>query len=636
MKLTESQLKAVKAKEGNFLVHAGSGSGKTSSFVARIANLIMNENVSPSSILGLTFTREAAENMRTRLTDLVGESFAKMVHLSTFHSFAYGFMKENFPSHYNNKSLMKSWWKIKTIYDIHKELELDVDPHVFQDCISLQKTYMIREGEDIHMDGETVTKDNFHELQRGYNLYCKRTREARLYEFDDMLVDLYYSLKNNKELKDKITSQYQYVMVDEFQDTNHANMMLLKEITDNNLFVVGDFRQGIYSFINADVNNILNFQDEFEDVTLVELNENFRSTNQIVDFANDIINSSPVEKYKQFHNQIPAREIDKEKVKMTVFPDESKEIESIIERVNELRSEHGLEYKDFAIILRTNNQLAEYESVFADHSIPVDVSTSKSFFDRREIVDLLSYAQHVIDPDNDISINRIMNTPNRYISNKVIADVATYAFDKDVSYEDAARQVNMGRYTSNIRKVPELFDKLREELDNMSTSNFLQYICDKSGLVEHIEKTALNTIDAEMKTGAIDKLIGLSKKFSDLEAFLGHVEIIKKNNGKNANGLKLMTVHASKGLEFPVVFLPSLTNNNFPHDMNGNVEEERRLFYVASTRAKDHMEISAPLFANNDGHTYDISPFIEDVTDVNLGEIRRSVMRDNTPQTFVL
>lgn len=632
MKLTEKQKEAVHAVRGNILVHAGSGSGKTASFTARIVNLIANESVEPDSILGLTFTNDAAENMRKRLSSMIGKSKAKEVNLTTFHSFAYRMLKSKYPHEYSNKTIMKSWWKFQQLYDIVGKptrgntigLGLGCKAGELGSFISFQKSNMIREGMQI------VWKDLFdeygteEEMQIAFETYCELVRNARLLDFDDMLVDLYYKLLEDEEFLEYIKEQFKFVMVDEFQDTNTVNMAIIRLITDNNLFVVGDFRQGIYGFINANIDNILNFTDEFEDVNLIELNENFRSTNSIVDFANAIIEKSPVEKYKQFDNQIAARNVPGDSVKINLYSDEYKESNAIAETILDKTSE-GMDYNDFAILTRTNAQIGFYESIFADLEIPLDVSSSRSFFDRREISDILSYAEHALYSDDDMSIRKIINSPSRFISKDIVNKLDAYSYKNNVSFEAACMRMDCGRSNANVKRLVSLFDELRDDAEDVNASRFLKIVYKKTGYYQHIEKTSATASDLAMKEDAINRLFDIAKKFPSIKAFLVHVSIIKSNNNKSKDGVKLMTVHASKGLEFPYVFLPTVIDGNFPHEMNDDDEEERRLFYVASSRAKDNMEISAPVFTSTGSETFDLSPFLEEILGIKIRHIRNKI-----------
>lgn len=631
MKLTTAQKKAVTATQGNILVHAGSGAGKTSAFVARIANLIKNENVDPESILGLTFTKEAAENMKSRLSGHIPQEKIDKIKLTTFHSFAYGLMKSKYPGTYKRKTLMKTWWRTSKLWDIKGSLDLTIDGSTLGGFISYQKTNMVKEGMPIkHAHKWETANDTPTLLQSAFDLYCKEVRQNRLFEFDDMIVDLFYKLSEDESLVKELKKQYKYVMVDEFQDTNTANMEILKLITDNNLFVVGDFRQGIYGFINASIDNILNFANEFEDVKLIELNENFRSTDKIVDFANKIIESSPEEKYKQFSPQVAARGVKGDGVKVVMHKYDTEEIDSIINRIHEVMDEEGYEFSDFAILLRTNTQLGLYESAFANDNIPVDVSSSRSFFDRKEIGDILAYARHTIDQTDDPSITRIANSPNRYIKKDSTKNVVKYAYDNDITFEEACRAYNKEQ-AANFRKIASLFDYLRAEVDELPVGKFLELIVKKTGYIDHIIKNARSEEESELKQDAIDKLIHMAnmRSYKSVESFLDHISIIEQNSQKSNGGVKIMTVHSSKGLEFPFVFVPSVSEENYPHDMNPDYEEERRLFYVACTRAKDYMEISAPIFSKtSEGASYAPSPFLSDVMGNKLFDMRKSITRD--------
>lgn len=631
MKLTDKQNEAVHSTSGNVLVHAGAGSGKTSSYVGRIANLIGNEKVSPTSILGLTFTKDAAENMRKKLALMVGKNKAKEVHLSTFHSFAYGILKSHYPHEYTGKTIMQDWWRMSKLYEIVSKqgygnnigLNLSCKAGELGSFISYQKSNMIKEGMEVIIDEKTdyVNSISHELLQEAFDIYCEAARNARAFEFDDMLVDLYYKLKEDESLLSYIKNKYNYIMVDEFQDTNTVNMEIIKMIAAENLFVVGDFRQGIYGFINANIDNILNFTENFNDVNLIELQDNFRSTDNIVGFANKVIRTSPVEGYKKFSEQLAARNIEGNPVNVNIYKDEYTEVKSIGEKIllNEDEADH--DFNDFAVLARTNSQLGFYESEFANMEIPVDLSNGKSFFDRKEISDMLAYAQHALDPEDDMTLRKVINTPNRFISKAVVNKLDEYSYNNDISLEAACNRMDSGKSNANIRKVTALFEQLREHVDDMNASKFLKLIYAKTRYLEHIEKTTGSTSEIGMKKDSINRLFDLAKKFGTIKKFLGHVSVIKSNNSKSREGVKLMTVHGSKGLEFNYVFLPTVTKDNFPHDMNSDAEEERRLFYVASSRAKQNMDVSFPVFTSDGTSTFTPSPFLVDVIgdEIELG-----------------
>jgi len=635
MGLTKTQARAVKYLKGNALINAGAGSGKTTVTTARIMNLIANENVEPSRILALTFTKEATENMRSRLAEKIGKKRAGDVAISTFHSFAYGIMRQKFPQTYKNKTIMQGWWKMSKLYDIVSPptnsnpigLKMLIKAGDLGSFISYQKANMIKAGMDVIIDTERMPfllSETRLSLQTAFDTYCEHVEYAKLIDFDDMLVDFYYKLVDHENFRQSMEDSYDYIMVDEFQDTNSINLEIIKLISNNNLFVVGDFRQGIYGFINANIDNILNFNEMFDNVETIELQENFRSTKNIVDFANKIIEVAPVEKYKKFKEQLPARSDVGDKVAVSIYTDEYSEVTGIAEKIVEKVDSGEMEHNDFAVLTRTNAQIGFFESEFANMGIPVDVSTSRSFFDRKEIADLLAYAAHAVDEDDDMSIRRIMNSPNRFISKAVISQIDEYAYNHDMNFERACSTMDAGKSSTNVRGVVQTFAKLREHLD-MNASKFLKSIYYTTKYEYHLEKTSSTHSDLQMKIDAIEKLFDMALKFASIKTFLGHVSVIKSNSGKNKDGVKLMTVHASKGLEFDYVFAPSATSDNYPHDMAQEVEEERRLFYVLCSRPKNTLELSFPVYTPK-SEPLKISPFLLDVMGENLEKQRKFVL----------
>ena len=642
MKLTESQKLAVHTVDGNTLINAGSGSGKTQVTTARIANLIANEGASPESILALSFTKEASENMRDRLGKVIGKKRAKDVELSTFHSFAYRVMRSRFPHMYTNKTIIQQWWRMSKLYDIVSKpqngnpigLGMCIKAGELSSFISYQKANMIKGGMEVMIDDNVsyVQFETRERLQLAFDTYCEHVRNARLIEFDDMLVDFYYKLKEDANLAEDLRDKYKYIMVDEFQDTNTINLEILRIISDNNLFVVGDFRQGIYGFINANIDNILDFSEKFDDVKVIELQDNFRSTGNIVGFINSIIDVAPVEKYKKFGNQVPARKEDGDKVNITLYNSDKAEAVGIVEKVEMLVDEEEYSYNDFAVLLRTNAQIGEYESVFAEAKIPVDVSSGKSFFDRKDIADLLAYAQHAIDAGDDMSIRRIINSPNRFISKAMISSIDEFAYNNNITFERACHQMDVGRARTNVNNLLSTFGQLRDK-GNMNASKFLREIYKLTHFKDHIAKSASTFSEVLLREDSIDRLFDMSKKFTSIKAFLGHVSIIKQNSGKNKNGVKLMTVHGSKGLEFKHVFVPSATSENYPHQMSQCEEEERRLFYVACSRAMDCMDVSVPVYGKG-GAMFEPSPFLKDVIGEQLTNERRKVLTGSPVAQF--
>lgn len=646
MALTDNQKKAVAFVNGNALINAGAGSGKSTVLIARIANLIANENVNPNRILGLTFTNEAAENMRTKLANHIGKAKASAVTLTTFHSFAYRWLKANFPLEYANKKIMEPWWKMQTLYDIVGEctsrnpsgLGINLKAGDLAGFISYQKANMILPDCSVIVDENVAyVKHIDHELlQIAYQTYCNLVKNARVLDFDDMLMDFFYALQDNPTYREELRSQYEYVMVDEFQDTNTVNLAILKLITDHNLFVVGDFRQGIYGFINATIDNILNFQEEFEDVTLIELCENFRSQSPIVSISNNLIAASPISAYSSFSEQLAVRDNETTPVTLTLYQNDSVESDGIINKIIGMKEENpDLEFSNFCILCRTNAQLGIFESKFADYDIPVDVSSSKSFFDRKEISDLLAYAAHAVDSSDDMALRKIFNSPTRFISKAIISELDEYSFLNDISLEEAIRRMDTKNYRSRFYKLLELFEDLREDL-NINAGKFLKKIYHESFYEEHIIKKSATHSELILRKEAVERLFDMAKKFTSINSFLSHVSVIKNNNKKNEDAVHLMTVHASKGLEFDTVFVPSINSKNYPHEMNLNIEEERRVLYVALSRAINNLFISTNVFLDAKQATVDPSPFLMDIAGNLVASMKKSILYGSSKETATL
>lgn len=646
MGLTNNQKKAVMADEGNWLINAGAGSGKTTVFTTRIARMIKEGSAIPEEILGLTFTKEAANNMKVKLTKLIGKKQAEKVELSTFHSFAYSTLKRKYPAKYRQLELMPNWWKMRVLNDFcgkpsnynPEGMSLLCKAGDLASFISYQKMNMIDPGQPLLLDLRTESVANVSEedLTTIYSKYCEQQKKARLIEFDDMLLDLYHYLLESPKLASRIKNQYSYIMVDEFQDTNKVSLGILKVISNDNLFAVGDFRQGIYGFINASISNILDFGESFKNVNIVDLEHNFRSTKNIVAISNLIIDKSPVEKYKMFKPQIAGVDANGSPVNLSVYRDESYEVREIANNIKGMVVSGQSNYEDFAILLRTNAQLGIYESVFSSQEIPVDVSSDKSFFDRREISDLLAYAMHTLDPDDDSSMRRIYNSPSRFISNAVQKELDNFAYKNNVSLE-AAALYNDGKNARSLHSLVNLFEDLRDIVDDVRASAFLNEVYQRTNYKNHIEQTSTTAVDLEMRLESVQSLFNIAKKFRNVNSFLSHIASVKLNSSKkNEHAVKLMTAHASKGLEFNHVFFPSFTDENFPHKMNPDIEEERRLAYVILSRAKKNLHISIPNFISDGGIKHKPSPFLIDIVGDKINKLQKEVTRGESIATTAI
>lgn len=645
--LTKNQNHAVLAGKGNFLINAGAGSGKTTVFTGRIATLIKRGDALPAQILGLTFTNEAANSMRSKLKKLTSKHEAEEVILSTFHSFAYQLLRENFSIEYASKSIAQDWWKLNMASAMTKPasrenpygLSLTARPMDMVSFISYQKMNMIDDEHDVIIDAKTedFRKFNIDDLNKMYRNFIEAQKNARLIDFDDMLLDLYHKLKTNQLFRKRVQERFEYIMIDEFQDTNKVSMEIIKLISRNNLFVVGDFRQGIYGFNNANIDNILKFNEEFENVETIQLLDNFRSTKNIVEISNLVIDASPIDEYKKFDRQIAARDEVGSPVRISVFQTEYDEALNIAHSISDEISD-GASPTDFAILTRTNAQLGLYESIFSELKIPVKNSSGRSFFDKYEIDAILKYAEHTLNPDDDNSIRRVLNTPNRFISNAAIMEVDKVASSKKMSIEDTILKSDFGRNTTRLNSVVMLFDDLRDYVEHLNAYKFLSMIIDKTHYRAHIIKSGKTQMDIENSLSSIDTLLEIAKKFSSTKQLLMHIAMVKDNNkNKNQKAVSLMTVHASKGLEFETVYAPSTTDKNYPHDMNSDFEEERRLFYVLLSRAKNKLFISMPCFGKSPSDIVNVSPYVLSIGKISdsLLKLRRNVITGANEYNYV-
>lgn len=639
--MTLNQEKAISFLDGNALINAGAGSGKSTVLVARILKLITEYKVDSKEILGLTFTNEAAENMRKKLKGFIGKKKSDEVSLSTFHSFAYSFLKSRYANEYTNKKIMQSWWKLKTVFEIVDEEGLSINGGELSSFISYQKANMILSGMDVLIDDKVAyTEDESRfKLQSAFERYCDLTKNARVIDFDDMLLDFYYKLKDDESLQNELKNKYKYIMIDEFQDTNSVSLAIIQLISNDNVFAVGDFRQGIYGFINATIDNILDFKDNFNNVELIELSENFRSTDEIVKISNDIISSSPVESYKDFSSQIAARNIKGSPVNINIVSDEEVESRSILYKIEyELERNPNLKYSDFCILSRTNAQLGQFESFFAQNDVPVNVSSNRSFFDRREISDMIAYLTHIQDERDDMSIRKIMNSPNRFLPKSLAASLDEYAYKNGINLETAMTQMDTGKSMTRLIGIVSMFETWRNELHEKSAHAILKRVYNDLKYEEFMMKSTTSPSDISNKLDSIEILFDIASKFSNLKSFLGHISVVKNNNKKTKNSVNLMTVHASKGLEFNTVFVTGANEKSFPHDMNTDYEEERRLFYVATSRAIDNLHIYSPSVcydkSDNVASKNLPSPFLVDICGQRVMDSFKSIAAGSTEISF--
>lgn len=603
MKMTREQIEAIGTTRGNLCVIASAGSGKTAVLTNRIVKMIKVDKIPPHQILAFTFTKKAATEMYTRLAKLVGKDEAKKVVISTFHSIAYRLLRVLDPE-FSKLSIAPDWWILQKLNDLcqarteknHLGMNLGIKAGELSQFITHQKMNMIKPTDKPLRDESIAFVDGISDgqLQEAYATYERLKEESRQIDFNDMLVIFYEKLKTDDVFRTRISKQYRYLLIDEVQDTNFISFEIIKLLNTENIFVVGDPKQSIYGFLQARVDNILNFTDDFDNVKLVELNKNFRSTQNIVKLSNDVIAHSSIEKYKRFKPTESVAEVG-EPVKFTIYNDETRQLVSIANEIEEL-NQKGTDYSEIAILVRTNAQTALIEETLSDRDIPYDVSKAQSFFDRKEVLDILSYARLAVDNSDDASFRRIYNSPNRYLSKKFVEDLEKFAGDNEMSLLESinhAPQAGEWKFKRGIDNLTRVIEDLSTQLES-NAGRFLRSIIRSTRYIEHVNTTTMNASSIDEKLEAIEKLCSMASKFPTIKAFLAHVSTIKdkqsKNKGKDA--VQIVTIHSSKGLEWDVVFVPNCNEGLIPHENNHDVEEERRLFYVATSRPRKRLYLS--------------------------------------------
>jgi len=612
--LNDSQREAVLFCDGPSLVIAGAGSGKTRVLTYKIAYLL-EQGLNPWNILALTFTNKAAREMKERIGRLVGEERARYLQMGTFHSVFSRILraeaeKIGFSANFTIYDQSDARSLVKTII---KEMALDdkvYKPNSVADRISMAKNHLIlarQYGQTAWARDDAQSKRS--QISNIYIRYAERCRQANAMDFDDLLVYTYVLLQQHEEIRRKYTERFEFVLVDEYQDTNFAQQAIVLQLTRERqrVCVVGDDAQSIYSFRGANIDNILNFQKEYDNVRLFKLEQNYRSTQLIVQAANSLI--------KKNERQIPKDVYSKNDVgeRLTLKPAYSDREEAIIvcQDIKRIRREDGCEWSDFAILYRTNSQSRSFEEQMRKDNIPYRIYGGLSFYQRKEIKDVIAYFRLVSNPDDEEAFKRIINYPTRGIGGTTIEKIIRAATDYGVSLWKVISEpmlfpldVSKGTMTK-IEKFRELVQGWRDRLQTEDAYVLGHDIIMSSGISADIYG-GRNPEDISRQENLEEFLSGIqdfveSRREEDmgdqvyLPDFLQEVALLTdldSDNGDDNDKVTLMTIHSAKGLEFPTVFVVGLEENIFPSPMCTNsmreLEEERRLLYVAITRAERH------------------------------------------------
>lgn len=589
-KLNEQQKEAVMHIDGPCLVIAGAGSGKTKVLTTRIAYLIEN-GISDYNILAITFTNKAAREMRERLNVLVPDNH---VFVGTFHSFGLKILRENIESigMGKNFTILDSDDVLSLIKKIMKDFNIDtkdISPYLVRSKISFIKNELLTES-DLDKFFNTEVEKKIVEI---YHEYEKILRKNNSVDFDDLLALPVKLFKNNKEILEKYQEHYPYILIDEYQDTNEVQYKLSKMLADKdkNIFVVGDPSQSIYGFRGANFRNILDFEKNFKDCKVVKLEQNYRSTKNILDAANSVIKNNKERKEMDLYSTLG----DGVKVKYLRSYDEKHEVTLIVDEIKRLLNE-GYSFQDIAIFYRTNAQSRNVEEVLLKNNFPYKVFGSFYFYNRKEIKDLLCYLRIINNTSDDISLRRVINVPKRKIGNKSVEDLEKKSKDLSVSMFDA---IDSGKEL----EFKNLILELQRDALNLSLTELIDDVLEKTGLRKELETE--KSLDSELRLENLMEFKSITASYEartgsvNLEDFLEEISLVAdiSEHQDDDNVITLMTLHSAKGLEFPVVFITGMEEGIFPHSnafLEGDegIEEERRLCYVGFTRAKERLYLT--------------------------------------------
>ena len=604
--LNPAQREAVEKTEGPVLILAGAGSGKTRVLTTRIGHLIEDKGVQPANILAITFTNKAANEMRERVEETL-DSDASDMWISTFHSCCVRILRKDINRIGYNRSFViyDSADQVTLVKDCLKELNLSdkvFEPKVIISTISgaKDKLYDPKQFKAMHMNDNRMSK-----IADVYALYQDRLKRNSALDFDDLIFKTVELLKSDKEVLDYYRNRFKYIMVDEYQDTSKAQYELIKILAKEhqNICVVGDDDQSIYGWRGADIRNILEFEKDYDNVHVVKLEQNYRSTQIILDAANTVISNNIERKRKRLWSEKKEGEL----IKIQVAQDEIEESDFVADMIAKISREQNRSYKDFAILYRANAQSRSVEDALNRGQIPYNIYGGTKFYERKEIKDLIAYLRVIQNPQDDISIKRIINIPRRGIGLRTIEKIEDRASLKQESIYSVLIDIetNSEISTKARNSISEFVDNVIGTLRTMRevypVSKLIEKVIesiDYYGYIDELYKG--DKEEAEERKDNVKEFISVAMEFTvercvkDLETFLTGVALTSESSEEEEiDKVSLMTIHTSKGLEFPVVFIVGMEDGLFPiaravRSMNDSeIEEERRLCYVGITRAKE-------------------------------------------------
>lgn len=626
--LNREQQQAVQHTEGPLLILAGAGSGKTKVLTVRIAYLLA-QGVNPYEILAITFTNKAAKEMKSRVEGLVGD-VANRIWLSTFHSFCAKFLRfelDNFLGYNSNFTIYDTSDSQVVIKAALKALNLDDKYYPVGAMISA-----ISDAKNKLMFASDYRKQarDFYQQKVAdvYEYYERELRKNNALDFDDLLLVAVKLLQSNAAVLDKYSKRFKYVMIDEYQDTNHAQYLLAYLLSSHwkNIAVVGDADQSIYAWRGADIQNILDFEKDYPNCTSIKLEQNYRSTKIILDAANAVIDHNEGRPEKNLWTD----KVEGAKIQHFTAQSEHEEAAFIGDTIVKKHDIHGVPYGDMAILYRTNAQSRVLEEALIKRALPYTMVGGTKFYDRKEIKDVLAYLRVLYNPFDDLSLLRIINVPKRSIGATTVSKLQDYARENGTSLFMTLTQLHLvdtikGKTKEKLEEFGILIFTLVAEMDDKSVLDILEAILDRTSYLAQLEESTDPQDQARAEN--IGELLSVAKDFQDtnptgtVEDFLEQVALVNDVDSfeQEESKVTLMTLHAAKGLEFPIVFLGGLEEGLFPHSrtlMNPEeIEEERRLAYVGITRAEKELYISNATTRTVFGRTSSYLPsrFIDEI-----------------------
>ena len=632
--LNAAQREAVTHTEGPLLVIAGAGSGKTRVLTYRVAYLLEQRKALPSQILAVTFTNKAAREMKERLERIVGP-FAAALWVGTFHATCVQILRRHADrlGYKRNFTIFDTADQLQAMREVFKELNVDAksfEPRAVLGAISAAKNELIDSATYQERAGDYWERS----VGRFYARYQEQLAANSAMDFDDLLFCTVRLFREHPDVLAEYQERFRYVLVDEYQDTNHAQYVLINLLCagHRNLCVVGDADQSIYRFRGADIRNILDFERDYPDARVVKLEQNYRSTRRILEAANAVIQNNVDRPEKNLYTENE----EGEPVLFYRADDERGEAAFVADEIERLRREEGRAYQAFTILYRTHAQSRTFEEEFIRRGMPYRIVSGVRFYERKEIKDLLAYLRLIASDDADLALRRVINVPRRGIGDTTLGRIERFAAACGISLMEAMRRVDeieelSAAYARKVREFVDLIEELRAAAEGLSLTGLVDQVLHRTGYLKELEEE--RTVEAQARIENLKEFLSVAKDFetqfeSSLTAFLDHVALISDADAyeEGQDMVTLMTLHAAKGLEFPVVFLVGMEEGVFPHSRAafepGELEEERRLCYVGMTRAMHRLYFTCARYRTLYGQTNynEVSRFV--------GEVPPSLLRD--------